>query len=87
MNENFKQSLSELKDIVLSLHRSAGNLDSLIQSIEVEIWNQDNLDLDDLRYVVINLYDCRKSRKKFEFANLDREEQEIWKKLIEATKQ
>lgn len=87
MNENFKQSLSELKEIVLRLHRWAGDLDSLILSIESETRNKVGFDKYFMRCFVVTQFNYRESRKQAEFANLDREEQEIWKKLIEATKQ
>lgn len=41
MNENTKQKLEELKELVLNLHRSAGMLDHLITQIEFNVDGKD----------------------------------------------
>lgn len=45
MKQVVNEKLGELKAIVLELHRSAGNLDSIIQDIEVRM-NDEKFDLD-----------------------------------------
>lgn len=45
MKQVVDEKLGELKAIVLELHRSAGNLDSIIQNIEVHM-NYEKFDLD-----------------------------------------
>ena len=39
MQENIKEHIEELKEVVLELHRSAANLDEYIQMLEIELGN------------------------------------------------
>lgn len=87
MNDDLKKQLNELKGIVLSLHRSAGQLDEIILNIENEI--EKNIDLDEefLKAFIKAQYNYRKDKQYHSKLNeLDVNENIIWVKLIESVK-
>ncbi len=85
MDKSKAQSASEeLRNVVMSLYRSAGNLDTILQSIEFE--------LDDTKSSspYTEMF-CRSKqiyredvKKAAGFSSLDDTEAEAWKKLLEA---
>lgn len=85
MNEtNVKSAVEELRAIVMCLYRSAGNLDNILQSIELEL---DKSRSDSLYTEMF----CRSKRMHREdvakaagFIGLDGLEAEAWNKLLEA---
>lgn len=87
MNDDLKNQLNELKSIVLSLHRSAGQLDEIIMSIENEINNNVYADKEFLKLFIKTQCDYRNDKKFHSNLNeLDVKESIIWIKLIEAVK-
>jgi hypothetical protein len=82
MDTNIKDLIEELKGVVLDLHRSAGNLDQLIQTIEIEEGAPSNKEEYLKMYIRSQgLYreDFKKARG---YNELDEKEKIIWKKLI-----
>ena len=85
MNETkAKSAVEELRRIVMCLYRSAGNLDNILQSIELEL---DKSRSDSLYTEMF----CRSKRmyredvaKTAGFIGLDGLEAEAWNKLLEA---
>lgn len=87
MIDNFRQALEELKDVMLNLHRSASNLDTIITEIENEIYNNDDLEKDFLKIFVEYQQNHREdSEHRRGFKELNCKEKEIWNKLIESLK-
>lgn len=77
-----KSAVEELRSIVMCLYRSAGNLDNILQSVELE--------LDKSRSDYTEMF-CRSKRmyredvsKAAGFIGLDGLEAEAWNKLLEA---
>ena len=85
MNETkAKSAVEELRRIVMCLYRSAGNLDNILQSIELEL---DGTKSDSLYTKAF----CRSKRmyredvmKAAGFSGLDNLEAKAWNKLLEA---
>ena len=85
MNETkAKSAVEELRRIVMCLYRSAGNLDNILQSVELEL---DKSRSDSLYTEMF----CRSKRmyrediaKAAGFSGLDDLEAEAWNKLLEA---
>ena len=83
MSENVKKLIEELKEVMIELHRSAGNLDRAIREIERDYTNTD----DKLLFVKVQAK-YRENSKHYLFNNLEERENEIWQKLIfEAVKE
>lgn len=82
MNQNTKTCIEELKLIVMSLHRSASNLDSVISQIEYECKDRTTLS-PDIKLMVAYQMDYRATFK-HAYGDLDEREKEAWNKLIEA---
>lgn len=77
--------VNKLKDVVMNLHRSAGQLDQLIQSIENEFVGRDEIDKDFLMVFVKSQEQYREQFKTArEYHILDEKEEFYWEKLIEA---
>lgn len=77
--------VNKLKDVVMNLHRSAGQLDQLIQSIENELVGRDEIDKDFLMVFVKSQEQYREQFKTArEYHILDEKEEFYWEKLIEA---
>lgn len=77
--------IDKLKEVVINLHRSAGQLDQLIQSIENELVGRDEIDKDFLMHFVKSQEQYRESFKTAkEYHILDEKEEFYWEKLIEA---
>lgn len=79
-----KSAIEELRSIVMSLYRSAGNLDNILQSIELEMDSTKSSSLYTEMF-------CRSKRmyredvvKAAGFSGLDSLEAEAWNKLLEA---
>lgn len=85
MNESkAKSAIEELRSVVMCLYRSAGNLDSILQSIELELDNTKSSCMYSEAF-------CRSKRmyredvmKAAGFSDLDGMEAEAWNKLLEA---
>lgn len=76
--------VNKLKDVVMNLHRSAGQLDQLIQSIENELVGRDEIDKEYLMHFVKSQEQYRESFKTAkEYHILDEKEEFYWEKLIE----
>ena len=77
--------VNKLKDVVMNLHRSAGQLDQLIQSIENELVGRDEIDKD---FLMVFVKSQERYREQFKTAReyhiLDEKEEFYWEKLIEA---
>lgn len=81
---NVKSAIEELRKVVMSLYRSAGNLDTVLESIELELDDTKTTDL-------YTEFFCRSKqiyrsdvKKAAGFSGLDEAEAEAWKKLLEA---
>lgn len=86
MNENTKKSIEELRAIVMSLYRSAGQLDRALQAIE----NTSQGHGEDSEFMVMfvaNEYSRRKEYKTVIFGDLEKRESEAWTKLRESLRE
>lgn len=82
MPEEITKLIEELKEIVLYLHRSAGNLDEVIQNIE----NGKNRSGDLSTFIgVYRQY--RVTCKTLHYSNLDKRENDIWQKIVNTIKE
>ena len=81
MNTNIEKTLDELKTIVMALHRSAGQLDELIRSIELETFGKE---IDEYSIMYIRqLSEHRAQVKKCKgYSDLDEMETDIWARLL-----
>jgi hypothetical protein len=79
MNEEIKNLIEELEGIVKALHRSAANLDDIIEEIKLVGLTESETYLK--QYIEIEA-DMRKTTKKYAgYAELDELEDDIWEKL------
>lgn len=77
--------VDKLKEVVMNLHRSAGQLDQLIQSIENELFGREEIDKDFLMAFVKSQAQYRESFKTAkEYHILDEKEEFYWEKLLQA---
>ena len=87
MNENFKKSIEELKEVMMDLYRSAGALDVLIRLIE----DTSEEYSDDADYM--NLFMKMQARFRMdhkhdgEYDILEDRERSIWQDLIKSTEE
>lgn len=82
MDTKMKEFIGELKGVVLDLHRSAGNLDQLIQTIEFEEGAPSNKE-DYLKMYIRSQGLYREDFKKaLGYNELDEKEKTIWEKLM-----
>ena len=80
MNENIKKSIEELEAMVKALHRSAANLDDIIEKIKVVGLTEGEEYLKEYIRVEKNF---RMATKKYAgYAELDEMEDDIWERLI-----
>lgn len=86
MNENTKKQIEELRSIVMSLYRSAGQLDRALQVIE-HTSNGNGEDSEFLRVLVAREYRHRKDYKNVIFGDLEKREDAAWTKLLESLKE
>lgn len=81
MNETkAKSAVEELRRIVMCLYRSAGNLDNILQRVELEL----DKSRSDYLYTEMFCRSKRMYRKAAGFIGLDDLEAEAWNKLLEA---
>ncbi|MDR1066199.1 MAG: hypothetical protein LBL35_02020 [Clostridiales bacterium] len=78
MDNKVKKSIEELKNAVLDLHRSAGQLDSVIQYIENE---EEDASEKEYWKMFIKVQANYRREVKTRYGDLDEKENEIWKKL------
>lgn len=77
--------VDKLKEVVMNLHRSAGQLDQMIQSIENELYGREEIDKDFLKVFIKSQEQYRKDFKTVkEYHTLDEREEFYWEKLIQA---
>lgn len=84
MNDNAKKQIEELKKIVLELHRSAGDLDAMVQCMEAELESQRNVTYNEM-YVKTNMT-YRETLKQAKYNNLEERENLAWNALFDALK-
>lgn len=86
MSEETKTLIEELKEVMMDLYRSAGNLDEIIRSVEGTIETYSN----DESYISCLVKSQARYRMEYkhqtEFDKLDEKEKEIWQKLINSVK-
>lgn len=83
MNEEIKKRIDELKEVVISLYRSAGSLDQQIQELEMEIFGRKDTDRLLLLAMAENQRNYRKSLKTCcEYDILDEKEEKSWNEII-----
>lgn len=81
MSENTKKLIEELKEVMMDLHRSAGQLDEAIRSIETEI--EEESDTERIRYFIAAQANFRDTFiHHYSYTNLDQREKDLWNKLL-----
>lgn len=81
MNTNITKTLDELKTIVMALHRSAGQLDDMIQQIELDAFKQ--TDEEYLQMFIKQCFNYRSDAKRCKgYSELDEMEADIWARLL-----
>lgn len=81
METNINKTLDELKTIVMALHRSAGQLDELIQQIELDAFKQ--TDEEHLQMFIKQCFNYRSYAKRCKgYSELDEMEADIWARLL-----
>ena len=75
MNKETEKCIEELKEVVMDLHRSAGNLDSIIQAIESEKDSSEEY----VKIMIASQCNWRHGLRKNE---LDKKEDIIWEQMI-----
>lgn len=76
--------VNELKDVVMNLHRSAGQLDQMIQSIELELFGREEIDKKYLEAFVKSKMAYRENFKTAKgYHTLDEREEFYWEKLLQ----
>jgi hypothetical protein len=82
VNEKVIKSIEELKRIVLDLHRSAGILDNMLQSIDEELESKGNIEYQNMFIKAqVRFY---LDRKNFcDYGSLDQRTEQICYQLIE----
>ena len=85
MNEEIKNLINELKEVVMELHRNAGHLDDNITSLEYLLSEED--DKDSVRFLIQSY---RRTRAMYDhshqYSELIDKENDIWQRLLKATK-
>jgi hypothetical protein len=84
MTENAKKLIEELKEIMMDYHRSAGNLDDIIRSIETE--NEKIVDKECRLFFIANQASHRRVTIRYRFENLEKRESDLWNKLLDEVK-
>ena len=79
-----KSAIEELRSIVMSLYRSAGNLDTILQSIELELDDTKSTELYTEMFCRSKEMYQEDAKKPAGFSGLDEAEAEAWNKLLEA---
>lgn len=82
MKQNTKTCIEELKQIVMSLHRSASDLDAAIMKIEAEGLTLPPGEYRDL--FIALMMEHRLMNKQILFNDLDTKEFDIWNRLTES---
>lgn len=83
MEDNIKQSIEELKEIVLLLLRDASDLDSSIQYLV----SNEQTDKTYLNMLIKTVANNRTNFKKYSVGNVDSKEECIWQQIIDMTKE
>lgn len=82
MDENTKELIENLKQIVSELHRSAGQLDNIIQQIELEFVSRDDeIDAEYVRLYLATQRNYRKDTIRVRFKDLEKKELSIWEQF------
>ena len=79
MNERVEILLEELEELVLEIHRSAADLDYIIQSIRSE----EDSDEEYFNMYVQAARELRTNNKRERFGNVDKSEELIWEEILE----
>ena len=84
---NVTKRIDKMKEVMLNLHRSASQLDQMIQSIENELVLTDGYDKDFLMTFVQSQKQYRESLKEAHGYDILNEKEEFyWEKLIDEIK-
>ena len=86
MNENTKKHIEELKSIVMSLYRSAGDLDRALQCIENTL-NGNGEDSEFFKLCVARESRHRKDYKTVILGDLEKRETTAWTNLLESLRE
>lgn len=86
MNEKAKEQIEKMKDLVMQLHRSAGNLDQMIQDIETDMNGVSNVDYL-IHYIKAKQLWRTEIKRHCGFDNFAKDEAKIWNNLIKAIKE
>lgn len=84
MDENTKKLLEDLKKIVSDLHRSAGQLDDILQ--DIEIVSEGINDPEYMRAYILTHANYRKDAILVRFKDLEKKERSIWEELRKTLK-
>lgn len=82
MNEDAKNAIKELKEVVLEFHRTAGKLDDIVREIESTKESGDYLSI----FIRAKRLYREDVKSQNDYKNLDKREEHAWNKLIDATK-
>ena len=86
MNDEIKNLIDELKEVVMELHRSAGNLDDCIQTMEQLLSEEDLNDKDCARFIIRSGNRSRaESDYNHQYYKLIDKENGIWQRLLIAS--
>lgn len=84
MNKEIKNLIDELKEVVMELHRSAGNLDDCIQTMEQLLSEEDLNDKDCARFIIQSGTRSRaESNYLHKYSELTDKENSIWRRLLD----
>lgn len=86
MNEEIKNLINEMKEVVMELHRSAGDLDDCIQSLERYLAHE-KIAEDQIAFA-IRLYKVKRIDhcNEHDYHKLVDKEYDIWNCLLDTTK-
>lgn len=78
MNDRIEALLDELQDLVLTMHRSAADLDYIVMSI----YDQDMLSEEDFNRYIQAAAELRVATKRDRFGNVERSETALWEEIL-----
>ena len=82
MNDRIEALLDELEELVLTMHRSAADLDYLVMSIR----DQELMDEDYFNEYVQAAAELRVATKRDRFGNVEKSEKSIWEEILKTIK-
>ena len=84
MNEKTKKCIEEMRRFIMTLHRSAADLDNILDGIENTC---DSMSSEYALMYALTQRVYREDLKKVKYGDLEKHEDNIWNRLIESLKQ